>query len=175
MLTQRVKADSLMLEPANLLKLVHALLGVWFVAALGGRWVALSAATRSTDIRAIRGMLTVAARFERMVIVASLLVLVVGIATAIAQGRPFLGPLQGAPVDWLFASLLIFLSPLPLVPLVFLPRGKVFDAALTDAESKGEVTPALRTAFQDPVVFAAHVYEFAATLVVLVLMIAKPF
>jgi hypothetical protein len=119
--------------------------------------------------------LTVASRFERQVRIVPTFVLVLGIATAVAQGRPFLGPLQGAPIDWLFASLVIFLSPLPLVPLVFLPRGKVFEAALNDAEEQGAVTEGLRAAFRDPVVFAAHVYEFAATVVVLVLMIAKPF
>lgn len=39
----------------------------------------------------------------------------------------------------------------------------------------GVVTDSLRTAFRDPVVFAAHVYELGAMVVVLVLMIAKPF
>jgi hypothetical protein len=164
-----------MFDPANLLKVVHALLGVWFVAALVGRWVALGAAARATDIRALRGMLTVASRFERVVIIAPSLVLVLGIATAIAQGRPFLGPFQGAQVDWLFASLVIFLSPLPLVPLVFLPRGKVFEAALIEAEAEGEVTDRLKIAFRDPVVLGAHVYELGSTLVVLVLMLTKPF
>ena len=164
-----------MFEPANLLKIAHALLGVWFVAALAGRWVALGAAARADEIKPLRGMLTVASRFERQVIIVPLFVLILGIATAIAQGRPFLGPLQGAPVDWLFASLLIFLSPLPLVPLVFLPRGKVFEAALNDAEKQGLVTERLHVAFRDPVVFAAHLYELGSTVVVLVLMIAKPF
>ncbi len=61
------------------------------------------------------------------------IVLVLGMATAIAQGRPFLGPFQGAPVDWLFVSIVIYLSVIPVIPLVFLPRGKVFAAALEEA------------------------------------------
>jgi hypothetical protein len=162
-------------EAGELLKLAHALLGVWFVGALAGRWVALGAAARATDIKALRGMLTVSGRFERQVMIVPFFVLILGIATAVAQGRPFLGPLQGAPVDWLFASLIVFLSPLPLIPLVFLPRGKAFEAALLDAEAQGAVTDRLRSAFRDPVVFAAHVYELGATVVVLILMIAKPF
>jgi hypothetical protein len=164
-----------MFEPANVLKVVHALLGVWFVAALVGRWVALTAAARATEIEALKGMLTVSSRFERIVIVVPSLVLILGIATAIAQGRAFLGPIQGAPVDWLFASLVIFLSPLPLVPLVFLPKGKGFEAALVEAEGLGIVTERLTAAFRDRTVFAARVYELGSTLVVLVLMIAKPF
>src|SRR6187399_3255686 len=115
-----------MFEPASLLKIAHSLLGVWFIAALIGRWVALGAASRAADVKAQRGMLTVSSRFERQVMIVPTFVLILGVATAVAQGRPFLGPLQGAPVDWLFASLVIFLSPLPLIPLVFLPRGKVF-------------------------------------------------
>ena len=164
-----------MFEPASLLKIAHSLLGVWFIAALVGRWVAIGAASRATEVKALRGMLTVSSRFERQVRIVPTFVLILGIATAVAQGRPFLGPLQGAPVDWLFASLVLFLSPLPLIPLVFLPRGKVFEAALNDAEEKGVITEQLSVAFRDPVVFAAHLYELGVVLVVLVLMIAKPF
>jgi uncharacterized membrane protein len=145
------------------------------MAGLVGRWVTLAHAAHVTDIGALRQVLQVSARFERIVIIGSLAVLVLGVATAIAQGRPFLGPLQGAPVDWLFASLIVYLSAIPLVPLVFLPRGRVFDAALEEATAEGAVTPRMRTAFRDPVVFAAHVYELGAMVVVLVLMIAKPF
>ena len=83
--------------------------------------------------------------------------------------------MQGAPVDWLFVSLVVYLSVIRLVPLVFLPRGKVFDVALEEATAHGAVTEPLRSAFRDPVVMAAHVYELGAMVVVLVLMIAKPF
>jgi hypothetical protein len=86
-----------------------------------------------------------------------------------------LGPLTGGSVDWLFVSLLLLLSPLPLVPLVFLPRGKVFEAALAAAEAEGRVTPELRAAWLDPVVRAAHVYELGSVTVVLILMLTKPF
>jgi hypothetical protein len=160
---------------SELLKLTHAIFGVWFLAALFGRWVTLAVAARATDVRAIPPMLTVSSRFEQMVRTVPLAVLALGIATAISQGRPFLGPLQGAPVDWLFASLLIFLSPLPLVPLVFLPRGRIFESALEEATQAGQITPGLNAAFRDRVVLAGHAYELGAMLVVLALMIAKPF
>jgi hypothetical protein len=51
----------------------------------------------------------------------------------------------------------------------------VFEAALQDATSRGVITDELRTAFRDPVVFAAHLYELGAMLAVTVLMVAKPF
>jgi hypothetical protein len=157
------------------LKVIHALLGALFMAGLIGRWVALAAAERSEVLPDTRAMLRVSARFERIVIVSSTLVLLLGVATAIAQGRPFLGPFQGAGLDWLFVSLVLYLSALPLVPLVFLPRGRVFDAALEAAGTDGTVTPAVRAAFADPLVRAAHAYELGMTLVVFVLMVAKPF
>ena len=61
-------------------------------------------------------------------------------STAWAEGLPLLGPFVGAGANWLFVSLLLFLSVLPLVPLVFLPRGRVFEAALEEAEAAGVVT-----------------------------------
>lgn len=164
-----------MFEPANLLKVVHSLIGVLLMAGLIGRWITLGYAARMTDLASLRQVLAVSARFERIVISTSLFVLLFGLITAVAQGRPFLGPIQGAPIDWLFVSLVIYVSVLPLVPLVFLPRGRVFEAALEDAGSQGVVTDRLRAAFRDPVVFAAHAYELGAIVVVLVLMIAKPF
>ena len=78
-------------------------------------------------------------------------------------------------VWWLPVALLLFLSILPLVPLVFLPRGTVFEAALEDARERGEVTPELRTAFRDPAVAFARRYEVVVVAVVLALMVLKPF
>jgi len=160
---------------ADLLKLIHALVGVLFMAGLIGRWITLSYASRITDLRFFRLVLAVSARFERIVIGTSLFVLMLGLLTAVAQGRPFLGPIQGAPIDWLFVSLLIYLSVSFLAPMVFLPRRREFDDALQEAERLDEMTDRLRLAFRDPVVFYARAYELGAMVVVLVLMIAKPF
>jgi hypothetical protein len=159
----------------GLLALTHALAGVAFVAGLLGRWMVLALAGRATNLGSMRTLTAAAAPFERLVIVGSIVVSVLGIGTAIVQGRPFLGPLQGGRVDWLVVSFVLFLSIIPLVPLVFLPRGRVFASAMAEAEARGEVTPALRAAWRDPVVRAAHVYELGAVTVVLVLMLAKPF
>ena len=163
------------MDLGTILKVVHAVLGVWIIAGLVGRWVTLGQAARSSDIAAVQTLLGLSARFESMVIRIPPVVLLLGVATAIAQGRPFLGPLQGAPIDWLFVSIVIYLSILPVIPLVFLPRGKAFAASLADATAAGHVTQALTAGFRDRVVVAAHVYELAAIVVVFVLMITKPF
>ena len=163
------------MDLGTVLKVAHAVLGVWIIAGLVGRWVTLGQAARSTDIAAIHTLLGLSSRFERIVVQVPTVVLLLGVGTAIAQGRPFLGPLQGAPVDWLFVSLVIYLSIIPVIPLVFLPRGKVFAAALAEATAAGVVTPELSAAFRDPVVFAAHIYELAVIVGIFVLMITKPF
>jgi hypothetical protein len=61
------------------------------------------------------------------------------------------------------------------VPTVFLPRGKVFEAALEDATAKGTMTPELQRAFADPVVAFARNAELVAVVVIIALMVAKPF
>ena len=159
----------------TLLKVIHALVGIVLVIGLVGRWLTIAYAARLDDLRVLRGVLGLGVIFERMVIASSLFVLLLGVLTAMAQGRPFLGPLQGAPVDWLFVSLVLYLSVSFLVPLVFLPRGRIFQGALNDATNRGEVTVELRAAFRDRVVLGAHTYELVAVTIVLILMIAKPF
>ena len=157
------------------LKVVHALTGIWLVAGLAGRYMTLAQAARAKSIADVHALLALSDRFERIVVRVPPLVLLLGIATAIVQGRPFLGPLQGAGINWLFVSLVVFLSIIPLIPLVFIPRGRLFGAALDEASRRGEVTAELTQQFRDPVVMAAHVYELVAILIVVVLMIAKPF
>ncbi len=163
------------MEPGTILKVAHAVLGIWIIAALVGRWVTLGQAARSRDLAAVHTLLGLSDRFEWMVIRIPPIVLILGIGTAIAQGRPFLGPLQGGSVDWLLVSLVLYLSIIPLIPVIFLPRGRLFGAALAEADALGSVTPALTAAFGDRVVRVAHVYEFAAIIGVFVLMITKPF
>jgi hypothetical protein len=160
---------------ADLLKLGHALLGVLFVGALVGRFIVLGMAERAATIADMRTLTRAAAPFERMVIGGGMIMLALGVATAIAQGRPFLGPLQGAHVDWLFVSVVLVVVGFALPPLVFVPRGRVFEAALADAVAQDVVTPRLVAAWRDPVVRAAHLVELIAVGIVLALMISKPF
>jgi hypothetical protein len=163
------------MDLTGLLIVSHALVGAVFLGALIGRWIVLGLAERASSLESMRLLASAARPFERIVIVGSMAVFVLGLLVTFAQGRPLLGPLQGAPIDWLFASLLLFLTVGPLVPLVFIPRGRVFEVALENAIAAGTVTPALERAWRDPIVRAAHVYELLAVTLIFVLMIAKPF
>jgi len=159
----------------GLLGVLHALAGIGFIVGLFGRWMVLAAAERASTPASMRLLARAAAPFETLVIAGSMVVFILGVLTAWAEGLPLLGPFVGASANWLFVSLVLFLSVLPLVPLVFLPRGRVFEAALEEAEAAGVVTDRLRAAWSDPVVRAAHVYELTAVTIGLVLMLAKPF
>jgi hypothetical protein len=159
----------------SIVVLVHALIGILFIAGLIGRWIVLGMAERATDVPSMKTLTAAAGPFERIVIIAPSFVLLFGVAAAFMEGRSILGPLTGGSIDWLFVSLLLFFSPLPLVPLVFLPKGKVFEAALSAAEAVERVTPELEAAWHDPIVRAAHVYELGAITIVLILMLTKPF
>ncbi len=157
-------------------KLIHILTAFWFVGGLLGRAFALSAARRAPRVPTVQALVQLAGRFENvMVRPGSLLILVVGLLAAWAGGWPVLGFLQGGSSNWVLASLVIYLTSIPLVIVVFLPRGRVFDAALQEAAAQGSVTPRLVAAFDDRAVAAAHTYEWIVVVVIIGLMVLKPF
>jgi hypothetical protein len=150
--------------------LCHIASAFWFVAGLAGRDVTLARARTAADVGTIKALTDTAGVFDkRMVIPGSMAVLVFGLVAA------FIGDLSFSDNGWLLLALVLYLSLLPIVPLVFVPKGKVFDAALQDAVSKGEATPALREAMADRAVLGARWYERIVVAVIIVLMITKPF
>src|SRR5215208_6613096 len=115
------------------LRLVHAVVGILLVAGLLGRWVALhhaERAARAGDLSAVRALLSVSNVFERTVIITSQLVFILGLLTAWSVGYPLLGFLQGGSTNWLLTSLVLYIGAILLVPTVFLPRGRIFGAAI---------------------------------------------
>lgn len=155
---------------ALLLKLSHLVLAMALVAGLTGRWLMLRRAAASDDVEDSARIAELAGPFERLVIVSSMLVLPAGLATAWAQGYPWLGLTTG----WMLLTVLLIIPILVMVPTVFIPRGRVFEAAMADARAKGIVTPGLRRAFADPAVAFARRYEIAAIAIIVALMVLKP-
>jgi len=109
------------------------------------------------------------------VVQGSRLVLIFGLITAWLQGWPILGFLVGGSSNWVFVSLLLFGAITALVPTVFLPAGRAFDAALGAAVASGQVSPDLRHALDDRRVRLAHRFEAVAIFAIVVLMVLKPF
>jgi hypothetical protein len=151
---------------------LHVAVAFWFVAGLLGRDVTIAKARSSEDLTTIAELMELAGRFERFMLrPGSFGVLILGLLAAWAAGRP----LAGAHNWWLLTSLLLYLGTFALVPLVFLPRGKVFERALADARERGVVTPDLVLAFRDRTVRWARTWEAIMVLIVIALMVVKPF
>ena len=156
---------------ATSLVFLHVATAFVFVAGLIGRSIVLGRVRRSDDLGEIDTLLPVADRFEKIVIPSSGAILVLGLLAMWAQERPLFE--DGG--YWLLVALVLYLSIMPLVPLIFLPRGRVFEAALADARQRGTVTPDLSAAFRDPWVAFARTYESVIVGVVVALMVLKPF
>jgi hypothetical protein len=156
---------------ATFVVFLHVVTAFLFVAGLIGRGIVLGRARRSTDLEELDILLPVADRFERIVIPSSGAILLFGLLAMWARDLPLFA--DGA--YWLLVSLILYLSLIPLVPLIFLPRGRVFEAALADARARRSVTPELTVAFHDPWVAFARTYELVVVGIVVALMVLKPF
>ncbi len=159
------------MDPISLLlKLSHVVLAMLLVAGMIGRWFVLRRAAQAEDVEEAARLADLAGPFERMVVTSSMLVLPAGLATAWAQGYDWLG----LTTLWMGLSVVIYVAASLLVPTVFLPRGRVFEAALADARGRALVTDELRAAFADPAVRAARTFEVVGIAVSVALMVLKP-
>ena len=157
---------------ARFLVFLHVTSAFAFVAGVVGRDILLGQARNASDIDRIADLVESAGPFERyLAIPGSIVVLVFGVLVWWQQDLPVWG--DGS--RWVTVSLLLYLSVIPLVPLVLIPRGKVFEAALASAIGSASVTPELTTALHDPYVGLARWYELAVVAVVILLMVTKPF
>ncbi len=153
------------------LKLSHVAFAFALVSGLVGRWVLLTRAARRNEIEEAHLLADAAAPFEWAVRVSSPLLIGLGLATAWAQGYPWLGLTTG----WMLLSVILIIPMIVVVPAVFVPRGRVFEAEMASARAAGALTPGLRDAFADPAVAIARRYELAALAVIVALMVVKPF
>jgi uncharacterized membrane protein len=161
---------------ALVIKLLHIFGGIGLVSGLIGRGMTMWKAQRTADVRVVVQLTQLAGWFERwLVIPSSWIILLFGLIAALHNGWPLLGFLQGAQANWLLVSLVLFLSIIPVIIFIFLPRGRVFGQALEDALRQGSVTSNLQAAFADRLVAIAHVYELVVVFLIMILMIAKPF
>jgi p-aminobenzoyl-glutamate transporter AbgT len=155
---------------------VHVLSVLWLVSGVVGRDVCWWHAARATDLDALRHIAALAHVFdERAVRPSTFVVLVTGLLAVHMRGYPFLAFMRGEGPAWPFTALLIYLSIVPVIVFVFLPKGRAYREALTEAESRGELTARLRGAIEDPAVRAARGYEMLMIVVLVFLMVAKPF
>ena len=156
----------------SFLVFLHVAAAFLFVTGLVGRNILLWQARRSDDIARVQVLLQASGPFERILVIPfSIGVPILGILAWWQEGLPLWG--EGS--KWLTVSLVLFLTMIPLVPLIFLPRGKIFEAAFSQAVAAGRITPELTAAMHDPVVVFAHAYELVIVTIVIQLMVSKPF
>ena len=156
---------------ALLLKLAHVVAAFALVTGFVGRGILLSRAARAADVEQQHLLAGAAAPFETAVRMSSAGVIVLGLATAWAQGYEWLG----LTTPWMLLSVLLVVPMIVLVPAVFVPRGRVFEAEMAAARRVGEITDGLRRAWADPAVAFARRYELFGTGLIVALMVLKPF
>ena len=155
---------------------LHASTAILMIAGLTGRELTRRQARNSGDIDTLVALMKASGRFESLLVIpGSMAMLVFGLILSIMGGWPLFGFLQGSESNWLLVSVVLTLGMFPLIALVFVPRGKVYEAALNEAVAQGQVTGALTAAFDDGAVRIAHIVEGVLVGVVLFLMLAKPF
>jgi hypothetical protein len=160
----------------TLLVVLHVFAAIATVAGVIGRDICSAQLARSEDLKTFLVLSDLTGRFEQVLVrPPSLVLFATGILLAFLQGYPLLGFLQGGAVNWLLVSNLLVLSIIGLIIFVFIPRDRVYSAALEDSKARGEITPALRATFSDPVLVWAHRWENLAGLAVIFLMIVRPF
>jgi hypothetical protein len=155
---------------------LHVSSAIGMIAGLIGRELTRRQARNSGDIDTLVALMKASGRFENLLVIpGSMAMLAFGVLLAFMGGWPLFGFLQGASANWLLVSVVLTLAMFPLISFVFLPRGKVYEAALADAVPRGQVTGALTAAFDDSAVRIGHIVEGALVGIVLFLMLAKPF
>jgi uncharacterized membrane protein len=155
------------------MKLLHVVTAFWFIGGFIGRSTTMNYARRATDIKTVASLAQLGHIFDKwMVIPGSMAVLGFGLITAWLQRWTLIG---SSPAYWLLISTILYLSAYPIIVKVFIPRGKIFRAALEDAQAQGQITAALKAAFDDRAVFLSHIYEYVTTGIIVMLMVTKPF
>lgn len=160
-----------------LMKLLHVLAAFWLVSGVVGRDFAFWWAGRAADVQAVQALLRVSEFFERYAVIpVSVAVLVFGLILTWMQKWPLLGSLQGAPSNWLLVSFILFVGMMGLIaPLGMVARRKERTRALEEAIAQGTITLRLIAALNDKVVTRFRAAELGIMVVIIILMVMKPF
>ena len=159
-----------------LVRFLHLASAVWFIGGVVARQIVRAYAKRTDNVQRFATMSEAAGRIEStMVIPGNFAVIVFGVIYGLMIHAPILGFLQGDSRNWLLVSNVLLLLGFFNIPLVFIPKGKLFDLALKDALAKGQMTPELHARMDDQTVRIVHFIELAVLGVITFLMVFRPF
>jgi uncharacterized membrane protein len=159
-----------------LVRFIHIFGSIVFIGGILARQAVRMQGKKSTDIHTLAVYFLVAGKIESlMVIPGNMIVIIFGVILAILVRAPIFGFLQGSSQNWLLVTNILLIVAGLNVPLIFLPRGKIFDRLMDEALTRDEVTPELKAHLDDKVVKAAHIFEIVSLISIVILMVFKPF
>lgn len=161
----------------TVMKLLHVLAAFWMVSGVVGRGLAFWQAGRVKDVHAVHALLQISEFFERYAVIpVSILVLLFGLVVTWMQKWPLFGFLQGSPTNWLLVSSVLFVGISAVIgPLGLVRRRKERERAMEEALSQGTITLRLLAALNDKVVIRFRTVELVILIVIIILMVTKPF
>lgn len=160
---------------AVIMKLLHIVSAFGFIAGIIGRNVIAARSARMSSFEAVAALFQTSEIFERLVIFSSMAVFILGILTALLEGWPLLGFVQGESTNWVFTSVVLFVVPFVAVAPLMSRRIRERRLAAKDALSRGVMTPEFAAALSDPPVRRFRTAELIIVAVIVVLMVTKPF
>ena len=160
-----------------LMKLLHVLTAFWLTSGVVGRGLAFWQARRASNVQAVHALLQISEFFERYAVIpVSVAVLLFGLIVTWMQGWPLFGFLQGSPSNWLLVSFILFVGGSAVIaPLGLIARRQERERALEEALAQGTITLRLMAALNDKVVIRFRMVEFIILVIIIVLMVSKPF
>ncbi|MGE5252159.1 MAG: DUF2269 family protein [Bacteroidota bacterium] len=160
----------------SILKFLHILAVTVFVGGIFARQLIRRTAAKNAEIQSVASLIRAARRIDAVMVgPGSMAAAVLGVNVALLGGVPITGFLQGGSENWLLASNILLIGVIVLVPAIFLPWGRRMEPILRSALVQGAVTPELRDALEDRRVSLAHRIEEIAILLIVALMVLKPF
>lgn len=161
----------------SIMKLFHVLAAFWMISGVVGRGLTFWYAGRAKSVEAVHALLKVSEFFERYAVIPiSVAVLVFGLIVTWMQRWPIFGFLQGASSNWLLVSFILFIGISAIIaPLGLVARRKQRERAIEVALVQKTITPELTAALHDKVVIRFRATEFITLIVIIILMVTKPF
>jgi uncharacterized membrane protein len=161
---------------SSLLVVLHVLFAFLLVSGLIGRALCYALASKAGDLATLRARAEIGLVFDHSFIrPSSGLLLLTGLIAAWIRGWPILGALQGGTSNWVFAALVLYLLNIPMIALIHAPKERAYHRAVAEAAKGGAITPAVLASLGGPQLALGRTFEVLVTVIILWLMVAKPF
>ena len=159
------------------MKLLHVLSAFWMISGMIGRGLTFWQARKATNVHAVHSLLQLSEFFERYAVIpVAGLVFLFGLIITLLQKWPLFGFLQGATSNWLLVSFLLFTGGgIFIVPLGLIARRNERERALKEALAQETITLRLLAALNDKVVIGFRIVELIVMVIIIILMVTKPF